>query len=427
MKKWMTRLMVLCLALLVMVMPLSAMAETTLRFSWWGGDARHEATLKVIELYESQNPGVKIEAEYGGFSGYLEKMVTQMSGNAAPDIMQIDYAFLEPFWGQMDNFVDFNQDTIVDKSGISADMLKGVSAPTGQLIGLPTGLNFSVIYANKKLADAAGIDLTQPLTWARAEEICAQLKAYDPEAYMFWGGVNRYIFEPFMFNLTGKPLVSEDYELGFDREAALAAFTQVQKFYEIGASVPMENIASGAVPYESTEWLNDKLLFILDFSSGEASAKATKEPGQVVAIPPLGDPEAANTGIVLRPTNMLAVNAKSANAEEALKFVNFFFNNEEAIDILELVRSVPSTEKALTRMTEQGKLQADTKAVADWAMAHKGGAGQNIISTNVALETIEGDVLSALYYGDLTAEQAADEFVTLMSEKVAELKAAAGK
>lgn len=32
----------------------SAGDEVTLRFSWWGGDSRHQATLDVIELYEMQ-------------------------------------------------------------------------------------------------------------------------------------------------------------------------------------------------------------------------------------------------------------------------------------------------------------------------------------------------------------------------------------
>ena len=35
-----------------------------LRFSWWGGSGRHEATLKALRLFEEKNPGVKIKAEY---------------------------------------------------------------------------------------------------------------------------------------------------------------------------------------------------------------------------------------------------------------------------------------------------------------------------------------------------------------------------
>ena len=40
--------------------------QVNLRFSWWGGDARHKATLEVIDNYMKEHPNVKIEAEYGG-------------------------------------------------------------------------------------------------------------------------------------------------------------------------------------------------------------------------------------------------------------------------------------------------------------------------------------------------------------------------
>ena len=50
----------------------------TLRFSWWGGEARHEATIAAAELYMEKNPNVKIEFEYSGWDGYKDKLVTQL-------------------------------------------------------------------------------------------------------------------------------------------------------------------------------------------------------------------------------------------------------------------------------------------------------------------------------------------------------------
>ena len=51
-------------------------SDVTLRFAWWGGDSRHEATLAAIEAYEKEHPNVKIEGEYQGYDGYYEKMIT---------------------------------------------------------------------------------------------------------------------------------------------------------------------------------------------------------------------------------------------------------------------------------------------------------------------------------------------------------------
>ena len=63
----------------------------TLRFSWWGGDSRHEATIKAIELYMEKNPDITIEYEYMGFDTYYQKLLTQLSGGTQPDIVSVDY------------------------------------------------------------------------------------------------------------------------------------------------------------------------------------------------------------------------------------------------------------------------------------------------------------------------------------------------
>ena len=62
----------------------------TLRFAWWGGDERNEATLKVIEQFEAAHPNITIEAEYGGSDGYHDRLATQLASGTAADIVQVD-------------------------------------------------------------------------------------------------------------------------------------------------------------------------------------------------------------------------------------------------------------------------------------------------------------------------------------------------
>ncbi|MBP0587737.1 hypothetical protein, partial [Mycobacterium tuberculosis] len=54
--------------------------DKTIRFAWWGGDDRHEPTLKVIQMFEAANPGIKIKGEYAGWTGYQERLTTQFAG-----------------------------------------------------------------------------------------------------------------------------------------------------------------------------------------------------------------------------------------------------------------------------------------------------------------------------------------------------------
>ena len=62
--------------------------QITLRFMWWGGDARNEATLAVIDQYEKLHPEIRIEAEMNSDQGYIDKVSTMLANGTAPDILQ---------------------------------------------------------------------------------------------------------------------------------------------------------------------------------------------------------------------------------------------------------------------------------------------------------------------------------------------------
>ena len=78
----------------------------TLRVAWWGGQARHDYTLKVIELYQQKHPNVKIESEYAAFDDYWKKLAPQAAANGFPDVFQMDISYLTQYGsrGQLEDF-----------------------------------------------------------------------------------------------------------------------------------------------------------------------------------------------------------------------------------------------------------------------------------------------------------------------------------
>lgn len=124
--------------------------KVTLRFSWWGDEGRHEATLKAIELYMDQNPNVVIEAEYGGFDGYQQKISTQLAGQTAPDIIQLNANWMPDYANKGDFFLDLKDyPDLVDVSGFDEEFLNSFCVFNGQLIALPTGMNARTAYINQ--------------------------------------------------------------------------------------------------------------------------------------------------------------------------------------------------------------------------------------------------------------------------------------
>ena len=143
--------------------------EIVLRFSWWGSDSRHKATLDAIKLFEEKNPGIKIKAEYGGTDGYFQKLSTQITGNTAPDIMQVDYIWLYNFSKNGDGFYDISQ--LKDEFDLSNYSEEALSYTTinGKINAIPVGMNGRAFFFNKSLYERAGVEI--PKTFDELLEI----------------------------------------------------------------------------------------------------------------------------------------------------------------------------------------------------------------------------------------------------------------
>jgi multiple sugar transport system substrate-binding protein len=100
-------LALLCLLLLLSITACSSSSEedsgsngeigsnkVTLRVAWWGGQPRHDSTIKVIEMYEKKNPNVKIVAEYANWDDYWKKLAPMAAASQLPDVIQMDTAYL---------------------------------------------------------------------------------------------------------------------------------------------------------------------------------------------------------------------------------------------------------------------------------------------------------------------------------------------
>jgi hypothetical protein len=87
------------------------------------------------------NPHVKIEGEYQGYDGYQQKIMTQIAGNSAPDIMQLDYPWLPDLAAQGDNFVDLSQESAVDLSQFPQTVLEEYNSVNSKIVALPMGTN----------------------------------------------------------------------------------------------------------------------------------------------------------------------------------------------------------------------------------------------------------------------------------------------
>ena len=106
MKKLIACLLTVALALTAV----AAMAEGTLTFSWWGGDARHEATQAAVDAFKEAT-GVEVTCTYSAWSGWEDKMSQYFASDSAFDVNQVNWNWLFSFTNAdgSSKFYDLNE------------------------------------------------------------------------------------------------------------------------------------------------------------------------------------------------------------------------------------------------------------------------------------------------------------------------------
>lgn len=401
-----------------------APASANMRFMWWGSDSRHEATISAIEAYQSKNPGITIDAEYGGYDGYFEKLTTQLSSNTVADIVQFDANMTADLMRLGDVFVDVNtMKDYVDISGFDQTFLSNFCNYNGKLVGLPTGLTAGAILVNTSITDAAGIDISAIKTWDDLIEAGKQLQAYNPEMY-FLNYELITIGKEFAFTnlaqLTGKEVMNSDFTLNFTRDDLYKVFDLIDRLYSSKTLQPVEESAVfDGSPQTNPKWINH------EFASGSlitsfinTSYYDFQNTADIIPQPVWQG--AKESGVIMRPAQIIGVSSTCKTPEEAFKFLDFFYNDEEAARILKDVRSIPPTDKARLICTDEGLLDPVAIKAVDLALPIAT-MNQNLAVPNDIVQIFK-DGAAKVAYKQGTVDSVTDETMSLLESTLERLK-----
>lgn len=405
----------------------SASKPVTMRFAWWGADARHKATLAAIDLYKQKNPNVTIEAEYQGFDGYQQKIMTQLAGGSAPDLMQTDYPWLVDMSSQKDLLLDLNNQKALDLTQFNDKVLKEFCSQKGKLLGLPMGTNGMGMLVNKQFMDKYGVPLSTEFTWDSLIEQGKKIHDQDKNAYLLGldvgpGALEPIFYERYIFSKTGKYWLSDDYTITASKADITEALTTLKNLFDSGTALPIGEAQTFVGKLEQNpKWINGQIGSMIEWSGRVSAIKAPIKDNFAVMKPPMvkGGKEAS---IAFKPAMLLSVNNTTANKDEALKFANWFLNDKDAANLLTDVRSVPTSEIAKKTLTDAGKLDKDIVSVVDLTMKSPSAAPTSTVG-NAEIVSIVTDVMQKVVVAKETPAQGADEIVSRTQAKLDSLKA----
>ncbi len=396
--------------------------QVVLRFAWWGGEERHNATLEAIAKYQELNPHVVIEPEYGGFDGYQQKLITQLSGQTAADIVQIDQPWLADINKQGDLLLDLNKEDAVDKTQFDQNLLNNCLVFDGKLVGVPTGVNNNVLLYNKAVFPNGEVGPDTILTWDEMTEMGAKMHEENPDFYLLncEQTILNLMLHSYLHQQTGEYIFNENYERTFTEEQLRDGLEIILTWVEKGVIEPAEvNTLYLNRWYENPKWIegNMGLLQVWLASQSTAAVNGTLDIG---VMPMLREKDAVGSGVMVRPSQVYSVPSSTKHPEEALKFMNWMVNDPEAAAILRDTRGVPGSKAAREVLLEQGILSAENNAVVENAIAAGAMAIPNLPTGD--MEQLWLDAIQEVEYKVATPEEEAKKLIEEFDELLAELK-----
>ncbi len=324
---------------------------TNLALAWWGNPTRNKNTQAEIDAYLKANPTVKIQPQPGDFASYWEKLATQTAGGTAPDIIQMDMAYIAEY-GARGALLDLGK---VDVSKFVEGTVDSGKID-GKLVGINAGINSFILDANPAVFEKAKMDIPDDTTWTWDEMMAVSTEVAAKAGVPF--GVAQIFGSDAMFGTwlrqNGKELFTADGP-GFEISDAEAWFDMMVKFEKakaIGSAQQISEEGQGpsAKPLDQSAIVIGKAAMQASNTNQlEAINAASGKSMKMLRAPSLTG-KATDRKAWYKASMLWSVSAKSKNPEAAIAWVNWWVNSTEAVDIDKAERGIPANSELQTHI-----------------------------------------------------------------------------
>jgi ABC-type glycerol-3-phosphate transport system substrate-binding protein len=165
----MKRRMVLIVLLVLLAAGFAAAQKTSLVLWHSYSGSRAELFNTLVKEWNKANPSINLKAEYGGSLWSMrDKLLTALAGGAGPNLAEID-SYWTPIFAKPGSLVNLEPYIAQDKGFNKPDLARASLQSTqyqGNCYSVPFNLSTIVLYYNKALFKAAGLDNTKaPADW----------------------------------------------------------------------------------------------------------------------------------------------------------------------------------------------------------------------------------------------------------------------
>lgn len=283
-------------------------------------DGNEENLQRIVDAFEDANPDITVEVTTLPYADYFTVLQTDLAAGTAADVFDTNY----------DSFPQLAADgvyaplEVANPEAYRPSLLEAYQAD-GTQYGLPSSFSTVVLYFNKDLFDAAGLDYpTADWTW---EDEQAAAEALTDEAAGVWGDhqpVSFYEFYKVLAQNGGEFLNADGTAVAFNSPEGIEAAEWL-----VGKSgTVMPTIEQGqGTPDFDTNLFKDGKLGMLHTGIWVFGAVADVPFEWDIAVEPGNTTQASAVF-----SNAVGVNANSEHIEAATAFAEFLTSSETMVD-----------------------------------------------------------------------------------------------
>ncbi len=388
-------------------------AKTLTVVAWDAGTTPYLAAQK--EAFEASHPGVTLEYIDVASQDYAKKTSTMLSGGDTSDVFMVKEITDLLNWQAAGYEEPLN--SYIEASGYDLSGFAGIEsnyAVDGEQYALPFRSDFWVLYYNKDLFDAAGVDYpTNDMTWEQYAELAKKMTDADKGIY----GTHYHTWLSAVVNWDVCDGVNTLIDGNYDD---LAYFYELyQDLEDAGACMPYNELKAAGLHYSAAFENGNIAMLPMGYWFVSTLIGAIKDGTcsfnwGIVAVPHKEDVAAGSSFGNL--TGAM-INAKSANKDLAWEYISWLAGEEGAL----------ATASTGTRPAWVSDAVASAMASADGFPTDEASKAA-LIPTAVSVEIPASEhsseistVLNEEHSLIMTRESTIEEGIAEMNERVAEI------
>lgn len=352
------------------VMPVAHSADPVeLRFAWWGGKARNQATMKALDAFQAKYPNIRVKAEYTGWDGFYPRLTTQLNSNTEADVIQTNWNWLTLLSKNGDGFYDLS--TLRQPLGLDQYSPAALATTTvkGKINAIPVSSNVMLFYYNAETWKKAG--LAFPETWDALLQAGPVFKEklgnqYYPLILSEQDAL--LILRSYMYQKNQKEMVdAKSRKIAWTHDELVEALTFYRKLAD-NHVIPDTKIMSSfgkGIYYEMKPWINGEWAGVYNWNVlYPVQSGNLKNPSDLVMGPYPMRKDAKDAGQFHKTALMYSISRNTKHPQEAAKLLHFLMSEPEGVIPVGMERGVPLSRDGEKILRDAGILKDSDPGIA---------------------------------------------------------------